>query len=70
VTTLHSINFEPSIQEKAIWGLNHINPGEYTTTIRSDGTVHWVHTRSENEGILDLDYFVREYDSYHSMGYR
>lgn len=66
MTTLHAIHFEPSRQEKAVWALNNINPGMYTWDFHPDGSVTWHHASSQQEGDLDLDYFVREYDILHS----
>lgn len=64
---LHSIRLELTRQEKAIWGLHRINPGQYTCVIQADGTVRWTHMRGES-GLLDLDYFITEYERYNPNG--
>lgn len=62
MTTLHSIKTELTDQEKAIWALDYINPGQYTCVIQPDGSILWTHHTSRNTGILDTIYFVQIYN--------
>jgi hypothetical protein len=65
---LHNIRHELTDQEKAIRGLDFLNPGQYDCTITPEGDVIWDYLpeRSPNQsntGILNQQYFIEVYDT-------